>query len=124
MTGFGTIWVLRGIEGLTLLVGAWIAFESLRAYSRSREGSLALLGIGFVIVTVASGIAGVLYEVTTHDLLTAWTVSAIVDFLGFSLILYSILRRAGPTPISEVTEDPVVDLGEPAQERQVPERRV
>jgi len=117
MSGIGTIWVLRGIEGLTLLVGAWIAYESLRAYARDRDVALALLGVGFVVVTIASGIAGVLYEVTTHDLLTAWTVSATVDFVGFALILYSIVRRPSARPVSEVADEPSVHVGDPPQQR-------
>jgi hypothetical protein len=116
MSAVATIWVLRGVQGLTLLVGAWIAYESLRAYARDRDVALALLGIGFVIVTVASGIAGVLYEVTTHDLLTAWTVSATVDFVGFALILYSIVRRPAARPLSQAAGEPVVDVGEPPQQ--------
>ena len=97
MTGLEAIWVLRVFEGLTLLVGAVIAFASFRAYARSHDRGLAWLGAGFVLVTIASALAGVLYEVITHDLLTAWTVSATVDFVGFCLILYSIVRsRQGP----------------------------
>jgi hypothetical protein len=98
VSGIDPIWYLRGAEGLTLAIGAAITYASLRAYRRSRDGGLLLLGIGFIVVTVASAIAGVLYEVTTHDLLTAWTVSATLELLGFCLILFSILRpRVSPS---------------------------
>jgi hypothetical protein len=93
MSGIDPIWWLRAAEGLTLVIGAAIAYASLRAYARTRDSGLALLGVGFVIVTVAAALAGVLYEVSTHDLLTAWTVSATLELAGFALILYSIVHR-------------------------------
>ncbi|MGI0071401.1 MAG: DUF7521 family protein [Thermoplasmata archaeon] len=92
MSGIDPIWLLRGAEALVLVVGAAIAYASFRAFARSREIALALLGTGFVVVTVAAALAGVIYEVVTHDLLTAWSVSAALDCVGFSMILYSIVR--------------------------------
>ena len=92
MSGIDPIWYLRGAEAFILVVGALVSFASLRAYHRSRDIGLALLGVGFVVVTVAAVLAGVIYEVTTHDLLTAWTVSSALDCVGFALILWSILR--------------------------------
>ena len=86
------IWVLRGIEGFVLLVGAGIAYASLRAYSRTGDQSIAFMGAGFALVTVGAGLAGIIYEVVTHDLLSAWISSAALEAAGFSLILYSILR--------------------------------
>lgn len=99
-----TIWLLRGIEGFVLVMGAVIAFASLRAYSRTRAGALGLLGVGFVLVTIAAALAGILYEFLTHDLLTAWLVSAGLDGAGFAVILYSILRPSaapGPSGLEE-----------------------
>ena len=93
MSGIDPIWWLRAAEGIVLVVGAAIAYASLRAYTRSHDVALILLGAGFIVVTVAAALAGVIYEVTTHDLLTAWTVSATLDCIGFTLILYSIVRR-------------------------------
>ncbi|MCI4364591.1 MAG: hypothetical protein L3K10_00785 [Thermoplasmata archaeon] len=98
------IWVLRGLEGAVLILGGGIAYASLRAYTRTRRASLGLLGIGFVLVTVAAALAGVLYEFVTHDLLTAWSVSAAFDGAGFGVILYSIVR---PVTISAPPPGPV-----------------
>ena len=110
MIGLDAIWVLRAFEGLTLLVGAGIAFASFRAYARSRDRGLAWLGAGFILVTVASALAGVLYEVITHDLLTAWTVSATVDFVGFCLILYSIVRPRQGSDTGRIPSSPGAGL--------------
>ncbi|MFZ1022710.1 MAG: hypothetical protein WAN87_01065, partial [Thermoplasmata archaeon] len=86
------IWLLRGFEGFVLLVGAGIAYASLRAYARTHDASIAFMGIGFAIVTVGAGLAGIVYELATHDLLSAWISSAALEAVGFSLILFSILR--------------------------------
>jgi hypothetical protein len=108
------IWALRAAEGFVLVVGAAIAYASLRAYRRTRDPALGLLGFGFLLVTVAAALSGAIYEVLTHDLLTAWTVSAVADCLGFSLILYSILRpqllpATGPSPGADGTMERPAD---------------
>lgn len=90
------VWVLRAIEGIVLVIGAAIAILSFRAYRRTRAPNLAFLGAGFGLVTVAAVAAGILYELTTHDLLTAWIVSTGFDAIGFLLILYSILGPSAP----------------------------
>jgi hypothetical protein len=102
------IWVLRAIEGFVLLVGAGIAYASLRAYTRTRDASIAFLGAGFAVVTVGAGLAGIIYEVATHDLLSAWISSAALEAAGFALILYSMLRRRSVESVSEAppTERP------------------
>ncbi len=104
----GAIWLLRGIEGFVLLIGAGISYASLRAYSRTHDASLAFLGAGFAVVTVGAGVAGIVYELATHNLLSAWISSATLEAAGFSLILYSILRtRRLDLPESGPPEDPV-----------------
>jgi hypothetical protein len=94
------IWVLRATEGFVLVIGAVISFASLRAYRRTGGSSLAYLGVGFVLVTVAAALAGIVYELISHDLLTSWLVSALLDGAGFALILFSIVRPRAPPPTS------------------------
>ena len=88
--------VLRGFEGLSLVAGSLVAFQSLRAYRRTHQSALAYLGAGFLLISLAAASAGVLYELVTHDLLTAWVASSAFDSAGFLLILYSIVKRSGP----------------------------
>jgi len=98
-----SIWWLRVLEAAILVMGALIASASLRAYFATKRTPLGLLGAGFVLVSVAAALAGVVYEVLTHDLLTAWIVSASFDTVGFGLILYSILRPA--SGLTEALQD-------------------
>ncbi|MHB1434639.1 MAG: DUF7521 family protein [Thermoplasmata archaeon] len=92
------IWVLRALEGGILVVGAVIALQSFRAYRRTQSRALVLLGTGFVLISVAAAVAGVLYELFSQDLLTAWVAFSTFDLAGFLVILYSILevRTARP----------------------------
>jgi hypothetical protein len=89
--------VLRAFEGLSLVVGSIIAVQSFRAYARSRQPTLLLLGLGFLLISLAAALAGVFYELLTHDLLTAWVISASLNSVGFLVILASLLRRS-PEP--------------------------
>lgn len=101
------IWFLRALEGSVLVLGGGIAYASLRAYARTGRAALGLLGLGFILVTVAAALAGILYEFVTHDLLTAWSVSAAFDGAGFAVILYSIVRPATISgPAVEPRDDP------------------
>jgi hypothetical protein len=90
------LWLLRGLEGVVLLVGGLIAFAALRAFRRTHQSSLAYLGAGFAVVTVGAATAGIVYELVTHDLLVAWIVSTFLDAVGFALILASILGPFAP----------------------------
>ena len=88
------LWALRGLEGLSLIVGSLVAYFSWVAYRRTQQRSLLYLGFGFVLISVAAALAGVVFELVTHDLLTGWIVSAGFDSAGFLVILYSIVRRS------------------------------
>ena len=93
------LWTLRGMEGAILVVGLLVAYWSLQAYRRTRESSLLFLGIGFLLVSAAAAVAGLVFEVLTgQNYLLAWTLSSTVDLLGFLVIFYSILRPPSRTP--------------------------
>jgi hypothetical protein len=113
------IWVLRGLEVFVLLVGAAIAFASWRAYARTGRTSLVWLAVGFVLVTMAAALAGVLFEFVTHDLLSAWIASAALNGGGFAIILYSIVRPtavqlSSPETVGEPTPGPS-NAGDPGR---------
>ena len=89
------LWVLRGFEGLSLVAGSLVAIQSFRAYLRTHQTALAYLGTGFLLISLAAASSGVIYELVTHDLLTAWIASSAFDSAGFLLILYSIVKPSG-----------------------------
>ncbi|MDE1821092.1 MAG: hypothetical protein KGJ23_09755 [Euryarchaeota archaeon] len=104
MTSPDLIWLLRGLMGVILVVGTLTAYYALAAGRRARSRSMLLMGGGFVLISLAAASAGLVYEILTHDPLTAWTVSAGLSAAGFVVILYSLLvRESAP-------------LGDPAME--------
>jgi branched-subunit amino acid ABC-type transport system permease component len=92
------IWILRIVEGIVLVLGAAVAYFSLQAYRRTHERSLLYLSIGFLLISLGAVLAGIVYELLTYDLLTAWIVASAIDSFGFLIILYSIVRRGDPPP--------------------------
>jgi hypothetical protein len=48
---------------------------------------------------MADALAGVVFELLTQDCVTAWTLSASINLLGFLAILYSIYRRRPPDAV-------------------------
>ena len=87
------IWILRGLMGVVLLVGSVIAFYGIQVGLRRRSRPMLYLGFGFLLVSLAAALSGIVYEVLTHDLLTAEIVSAAFDAAGFLVILYSLRMR-------------------------------
>jgi len=86
------LWALRALEGMVLIVGTLIAYRSLTAYRRTRDVALAYLGAGFVLISLAAVVSGIVFELWTHDLLTSWLVTTGFDVAGFVVIFYSIVR--------------------------------
>jgi len=104
MISYPEIWFLRAFMIVILAVGGIISYYSLLAWKRLGLRSMFYLGVGFDLVSFGAALSGVVYEVLTHDLLTAWIVSAAIMMVGFVIILYSLLTE-GPKP-SEPLESP------------------
>jgi|GEM_PF-588165 len=106
-----SLWILRGVMGLTLVVGSLIAYYALSSGRRLRNRPLIYLGVGFALVSLAAVLAGVIFEVLTHDYLDAWLVSATFNAAGFLVILFSLfttetLSMAGSARGPEALETP------------------
>lgn len=91
---FDPIWLLRGLMGVVLVIGSIISYYSLSNYRRTRSRPMLLFAVGFMLVSLAAALAGIVYEVVTHDLLSAEIVSAGLTAVGFGAILYSLRMRA------------------------------
>lgn len=88
------IWALRILMGIVLVVGAIISYYSLSNWRRTRSRPMLVFGLGFILVSLAAALAGIVFEVVTHDLLSAELVSAALTAVGFVVILYSLRMRA------------------------------
>lgn len=83
---------VRILEGLSLLVGFTIAYFAVKAYRRSHQGTFLSLAIGFILLTVASIVEGLLFEVLGLELLDARVARSAITLGGLAIVLYSIYK--------------------------------
>lgn len=84
--------LLDAAQGLILAFGGVVVFYANRAFGRTGSEAMLLLGVGFAFVTAGSVLAGLLYNFTSSDLLTVFTVQAWCQAAGFLIIVYSLAR--------------------------------
>lgn len=84
-----TVDVLRAAQGLVLIFGLVVVYYATRSYRRTKSRSMLLLALGFAITTVGSVIGGLAFELM-GDLLTADTLYATAQAIGFLIILLSL----------------------------------
>lgn len=82
----GIIVVKTGI----LILGGLITYFSLKAYRKTGSGALRALAIGFGIITLGALLGGTLDFILGVDLATGILIDAILTFLGFAVITYSL----------------------------------
>ena len=87
----GTV-VLTLVRTLVLLLGLSIAYLSYRAYQRTGSRYLRNASIGFAIVAFGVFLEGVLYQLFDWSLVTVHIVESVVIAIGFTVLLYSLLR--------------------------------
>lgn len=81
--------LVRIFEGLALIVGLTITYFALRAHRRSKQGSMLILAISFLLLTIAGLAEGVLFEVLKYDILFAQAVRSAIALTGLVGILYA-----------------------------------
>ena len=84
--------LVRIFEGLALIVGLTITYFAVRAYRRSRQVSMLILAISFLLLTIAGLAEGVLFEFLKYDILYAQAVRSAIAFAGLLGILYAIVN--------------------------------
>ncbi|WP_396613207.1 hypothetical protein ACH9L7_08100 [Haloferax sp. S1W] len=73
-----------------LVLGGLITYFSYKAYRRTRSPALRALALGFGIVTFGALLAGAFDVLLEIDLATGVLVDAILTFVGFAVITYSL----------------------------------
>ncbi len=82
--------LLRIIKVTIVILGVLIVYLSGKAFLRNGSRSMLFLAIGFVLITIGSVLAGVLFEFLGYTLLEVVTIEASVMLAGFVSIIYSI----------------------------------
>jgi len=78
------------LKTITLLLGGLITYHAVQAYRRTGARSLRALAIGFGVITLGSGLAGVVDLVTPLGREAALVVESLFTSIGFGAILYSL----------------------------------
>lgn len=80
---------------IVILLGLFISYQAYLGYRQHDSGAMLYLAIGFVLISVASGIEGILFELFQVDIFLAGTVQTIIAGLGMLTILYSLYGSHG-----------------------------
>lgn len=81
---------LRVAQLLILLFGGIVVYYASKSYRRTRSKSMLLLAVGFTIVAIGAGLAGILFELLNFDLIAVETIQAVSQAIGFFIIVYSL----------------------------------
>ncbi|WP_410765235.1 hypothetical protein [Haloferax sp. DFSO60] len=73
-----------------LILGGLITYFSLKAYRRTGSSALRALALGFGIVTFGALLAGAFDMLLSIDFATGVLVDAVLTFVGFAVITYSL----------------------------------
>lgn len=83
---------VRIFEGTALIVGLTITYFALKAHQRSRQVSMLIIAISFLLLTIAGIAEGILFEVLKYDILLAQAVRSAIALAGLLGILYATLN--------------------------------
>jgi len=82
----GIIVVKTGI----LVLGGLITYFSWKAYRKTGTDALRALGLGFGVITLGALLGGTLDFILGVSLATGILIDAILTFVGFAIIMYSL----------------------------------
>ena len=90
---FDVLLVLRTAKILLVLMGSVVVWLSTKAWRRNQSSAMLFLALGFGLITAGSVAAGVLFELLNYDIYAVSATEALVQLLGFGIIIYSIYGR-------------------------------
>lgn len=85
--------VIIAFKTLTLALGATITYYTYRAYKRTESRPLALLSLGFAVVTIGTLSAGAANEAFGLGIRNVLVIESVTTTLGFAIILYSLYAQ-------------------------------
>ncbi len=78
-----------------VVLGAIIAYLSLKGHRRNGGRSMFFVFLGFLLITLGALSAGVLFEFFNVSLVNVYTFDSLMMALGFSSIIFSIYGARG-----------------------------
>lgn len=80
---------------IVILLGLFIAYQAYNGYRNHDSSAMLYLAIGFVLISIASGIEGILFELFGVDIFLAGTIQTIIAALGMLTVIYSLYGSHG-----------------------------
>lgn len=78
-----------------VILGAVIAYLSLKGHQRNGSKSMFFVFVGFFLITLGALSAGILFEFFKFSLVDVYTFDSVMMTLGFSSIIYSVYGAPG-----------------------------
>lgn len=78
------------VKSVILLLGGGITYVAFKAYRRTGEESLRVLGVGFGIITLGALLTGVANQFFSVSLEVGVLINSIFVALGLAVIMYSL----------------------------------
>jgi tryptophan-rich sensory protein len=88
-------WMALTLWGVIAVLGLAIAFHAFRARRGDKSRSLTLLGVGFLLISVAAGFLWVGIFFAIHDPMVSGIAATAAMAAGFATVLVSVRVRVG-----------------------------
>jgi hypothetical protein len=86
----GVVTAIVVVKFIILLLGGGITYIAYRAYRRTGEDSLRVLGIGFGVITLGALLTGVANQFFLLSLARGVLVNSVFVAIGLAVIMYSL----------------------------------
>ena len=86
----GVLTAIAVVKFLILLLGGGITYIAFKAYRRTGEDSLRILGVGFGIITFGALLTGVANQFLSVSLELGVFINSMFVALGLAIIMYSL----------------------------------
>ena len=86
----GTITAIAVVKAVILILGGGITYIAYKAYRRSGDLSIGVLGIGFGVITVGAFLTGIANQFFSVSLEIGVLVNSIFVAIGLAVIMYSL----------------------------------
>jgi len=84
---------IAAVKAVILVLGGGITYIAFRAYQRSDDRSIGVLGVGFGVITVGAIVSGVAAQFISVSLGQVVLLNSLFVAAGLAIIMYSLLMQ-------------------------------
>lgn len=87
------ITAIGAVKAIILILGGGITYIAFKAYRRSSDPSIGVLGIGFGVITIGAFLTGVANQFFSVSLEIGILVNSVFVAVGLAVIMYSLYMQ-------------------------------